>query len=366
MNPEPIRVLHLEDSHDYAKLVRSFLTKEGMVTEITPTLAGALESIRRRPPDVVLMDLHVLDATGSEILEAVARVLPQGIPILPLTSSENEEKALGLLSLGAQDYLQKEQITQQALARVIRYSLERKKHEVELADLREKLARGEKMGTLGTLVAGLAHELNNPLAVVQGYTEMLLQGETLPGQKDKLETVLEESRRCADLIRQLLEFSRGREMRKEEMDLHSLLERLIHLLHDRIASQEVRVVTRFHAGDIRLLADPHQMLEVFTRIFDNALKVLRSEPAAVITLTTFIKGAVACVSIEDNGEGIDPEKLGRVFDPFFSTRDVGKGLGLGLPLAYGIVSRHGGTIRAENAQPHGARILVELPLNPAP
>ena len=363
MPPDLIRVLHLEDSEDYAELVGNFLSKEGMITEVTPTLEGALESIGRRPPDVVLMDLHVLDAKGSEILEAISRVLPPGIPILPLTSSEDEGKALGLLSLGAQDYLQKDQINQRVLARVIRYSLERKRHEGELAALREKIARGEKMGTLGTLVAGLAHELNNPLAVVQGYTEMLLQENPSAAQKDKLETVLEESRRCADLIRQLLEFSRGKDMRKEDIDLHALLERLIHLLHDRIGAQSVRLTTEFQAGPLHMVADPHQMLEVFTRILDNALKALRSKAAPAILVRTQVVEGTARVTIEDNGDGIDPSHLSRIFDPFFSTRAVGQGSGMGLPLAYGIVSRHGGTIRAENVQPHGARFIVELPVS---
>lgn len=362
MNPQGLRVLHFEDSPDYSALIGSFLHKEGMTYRNAPTLAKGLEEIQKEAPDVVLLDLQLIDAQGIDVINAVVQSLPESVPILPLTSSEDEARARSFLSQGAQDYLMKDQMTQKSLARVILYSIERKKHESEVATLREKIARGEKMSTLGTLVAGIAHELNNPLAVVQGYAEMLLAEDFPPQHKEKLEAIHAEATRCGALIRQLMDFSRGRDMKKEAVDLNALLTRLVKLMSGRLESHRLVFKGDPVMGGVSIQADPNQLLDVFTRIVDNAILAVKDEIDPKIVMSTRLVAPKAVIRIEDNGPGVDAEKLPRLFDPFFSTKDVGKGMGMGLFIAFGIISRHGGSIRAENIRPQGLAIVVELPV----
>lgn len=364
MARQGLRVLHLEDSPDYSALIGAFIHKEGMSYHGVSTLAEGLAEIRREAPDVVIVDLHLLDAVGVDVVDAVLKALPGNVPILPLTSSEDELKASSFLSLGAQDYLLKNQINQKALARVIHYSIERKKHESEVAALRERIARGEKMSTLGTLVAGIAHELNNPLAVVQGYAEMLLAEELPPPQKEKLQAIFEESTRCGVIIRQLMDFSKGHDMARQSVDLHALLRRLMQMMGDRLGSGRLRFEGDPALEGMVLTADPNQLLEVFTRLLDNAILAVRDAEDPGVIVSTSLSGSTASIRFADNGSGVEPDQLSRLFDPFFSTKDVGKGMGMGLFVSFGIISRHGGTIRAENLKPSGLAIIVELPAGP--
>jgi signal transduction histidine kinase/ActR/RegA family two-component response regulator len=232
--------------------------------------------------------------------------------------------------------------------------------EVEQLRLREELGRAERLRSLGTLVSGVAHELNNPLAAILGFSE------TLPGaseEKERLraaEVIREQALRCRRIVRGLATFSGQETEVRERIELEKLLERVVQGF--RFELERSRVSVQIDAPDAlpRLNGDRYALEQLFTNLLANALQVSPADSSVRITLR--MEHEHLAVTLRDEGPGIPPETLPRLFDPFFTTKPPGQGMGMGLAVAHGIARSHGGTIRAENAFPRGAAFVVELPL----
>jgi PAS domain S-box-containing protein len=232
--------------------------------------------------------------------------------------------------------------------------------------LQLQLIQSEKMAALGQLVSGVAHELNNPLTSVIGYTQLLL---SLPAKdphvSQTLEIINREAERTRRIVNNLMSFSRQHKPSWTAVDLNELLNRSLEL-----RAYEMRVsniVTRTDYGAIpNVPGDEHQLQQVFMNVIVNAEQAMRLvNKSGVLSIKTQVReldGAeFVQVSISDNGPGIQPEHLDRVFEPFFTTKPVGMGTGLGLSISYGIVKEHGGRFTVESEPGRGARFLVELP-----
>jgi two-component system NtrC family sensor kinase len=232
----------------------------------------------------------------------------------------------------------------------------------DAALLQAKLAHSEKMATIGRLVSGVAHEVNNPLAAILGFTDLLLENPEMPASaREDLQIILQETQRTKEIVQDLLRFARQRPTQREPVQVNTVLRQTIKLRGYDFASHGVELVEEFDEGIGETLGDAQQLQQVFLNILNNAYDAIQeSGNHGRIRIATKPAGDSIEVTFVDNGTGVnDPE---RIFDPFFTTKQAGKGTGLGLSICYGIVRAHGGEILCwKNAGGSGSTFLVRLP-----
>ncbi len=243
---------------------------------------------------------------------------------------------------------------------VLRDLSERRRSEQERAHLQERLAQSARMESLGRLVSGVAHELNNPLAAILTFSEELLAEQPAPAAQEALGTILSQARRARVVVRDLLSFVRRREERRESSDLPALVERTVRAFSADLQHHQVRLSLTVEPGLPLLTCDPQGIEQVVTNLLDNAV---RAAPGGEVSLRVGRQDNGIAVTVEDSGPGIPTDVLPRVFEPFFTTRGTGEGTGLGLSVSLGIVQQHGGTLTAENRPGgSGARFTAWVPL----
>ncbi len=233
----------------------------------------------------------------------------------------------------------------------------------DAADLQAKLMRTEKMAALGQLVSGVAHEVNNPLAAIVGFTDLLLENPTIPEEaKEELRVILEEAQRTRMIVQNLLSFARQMPAQREPVQVNSVLRQTLKLRAYDFANHGVELTERYEEELPLLVGDPHKLQQVFLNILNNAYDALQeTRRRGKIEIATLHRDGHLEISFRDNGPGIS--HLERIFDPFFTTKEVGKGTGLGLSICYGIVRAHGGEITAgNNPDGVGCAIRVRLPI----
>ena len=240
--------------------------------------------------------------------------------------------------------------------------------EAERAALRERLTQSEKLASLGQFVAGIAHEMNNPLQGVMGHLELLIEmNDAARPVKRELKLIFQEADRAAKIVRNLLVFAGSHRIARRRTQIDRILTRAIASRKTHLARADIRVVRRQGDRLPAVLCDPLHLQQAFLNILINAEHaVIQGGRARRIEITTSSPRTRTSVVIRfrDHGPGIPPEVMPRIFDPFFTTREVGQGTGLGLAITYGIVQEHGGTITARNADAGGAIFEIALPVNP--
>jgi len=233
----------------------------------------------------------------------------------------------------------------------------------DAALLQAKLAHSEKMATIGRLVSGVAHEVNNPLAAILVFTDLLLENPEVPGSaREDLQIILQETQRTKDIVQDLLSFARQRPVQRELVQVNSVLRQTIKLRSYDFASHGVEVVEDFEEALAAALGDSQQLQQVFLNILNNAYDAVQEAgQRGRIKIHTRRQAEMIEVAISDNGTGIsDPQ---RIFDPFYTTKQVGKGTGLGLSICYGIVRAHGGEIQCwNNEEGPGSTFVVRIPV----
>jgi PAS domain S-box-containing protein len=237
--------------------------------------------------------------------------------------------------------------------------------EAERAALRERLTQSEKLASLGQFVAGIAHEMNNPLQGVLGHLELLIDmTEAARPVKRELKQIFQEADRAAKIVRDLLVFTGSHRIARQKVAVDRILTRAIASRRAQLKAAEIKIVRKQGEKLPPLFCDPAHMQQAFLNILINAEHaVLEGGQAKRIEVTTSFKrpNKRVVVTIRDCGPGVAADVLPKIFDPFFTTKDVGQGTGLGLAITYGIVQEHGGTITAGNARDGGAVFQIELP-----
>jgi len=241
--------------------------------------------------------------------------------------------------------------------------------EVIVHERTERLLQSEKIATMGSLLAGVAHELNNPLAVVLGQTHLLRESVQEPRIAVGIEKIMTGAERCVRIVRNFLALARQETPERTQVGLNGVVEDSVELLAYELRNDNVEVVLRL-ANDLPILwADGHQLQQVLVNIITNAHHAVRQRPAdaRMISITTWSDGVLQVhVEIADTGPGIPSEIRGRIFEPFFTTKPVGQGTGLGLSLCRGIVDEHGGTITVESEPGQGTTFKMTLPVTVRP
>lgn len=225
-----------------------------------------------------------------------------------------------------------------------------------------QLVQSEKLSAVGEFVAGVAHELNNPLAAVMGFSELLKNADVDEKHRRHLDFIFKSAMRCKKIVQSLLSFARRHQPERKPVSVNKLIEEVLEIVAYQLRTSNVAVDTKFAADLPQVLADGHQIQQVVLNLVNNARQAIEAhQDSGRITITTQFAAQFIRIAVTDNGPGISPENLKRIFDPFFTTKEVGKGTGLGLSLCYGLIKEHGGNITVTSEPGHGATFTIELP-----
>ncbi len=227
----------------------------------------------------------------------------------------------------------------------------------------EKIKQSERLAMIGRLASGIAHEINNPLGSILLFSRLLLQKAPSEGlQRENLERIERETRRCQHIVQGLLDFARTREPNVEPVNMNTIVDKTINLFENQPMFHNVQVVKQYQEDLPDLLADPDQIMQVFANIIMNAVDAMNSQGTLTIETSEIEDQHNVEIRFSDTGSGIPPEAMDKVFDPFFTTKDVGRGTGLGLSVSFGIVEGQGGTIIVHSTIGKGSMFIVSLPI----
>jgi two-component system NtrC family sensor kinase len=243
----------------------------------------------------------------------------------------------------------------------------------ERKSLQEQLLQSAKLAAIGELISGVTHEVNNPLAVVIGYSEMLLSESEINSEaKEAVRSIHGEAERAKKVIQNLLSFARKHSPQKEVIQVNDILEKTLGLTDYEMRKNGVKIMRDLDPELPETVGDPNQLQQVFLNIIINAQHAMTDMPdERRITVRTRLKDkpgvssagtpSVIEIAFEDNGPGIPENIVKKIFDPFYTTKPKGKGTGLGLSVSFGIIRDHGGTIQVKPNEERGVTFYIEIP-----
>lgn len=235
--------------------------------------------------------------------------------------------------------------------------------------LQESLIQAEKLATLGELIAGIAHELNNPLSSVVGHAQLLRMEETDPKKAVRAERIIQAAQRATRIVRNFLTVVRKHRPEQVAVSVNDVIAKTVELFAYQLRVSNVEIETVLAPDLPQITGDPHQLQQVILNLLNNATQAImgyRNHGRVRIATELSPDRSTIRINVADNGPGILPEHLSRIFEPFFTTKPAGVGTGLGLALIKGIMTEHGGTITVESTPGHGATFLITLPVTTPP
>src|SRR5213594_4393447 len=372
------RILIVDDELANVRLLERLLQQTGYRNLVTTTdprqVRGLYDELH---PDLILLDLMMPHLDGVAVMGELAIPAEAYVPILVLTADVTMAAKQRALAAGAKDFLTKPFDRIEVLLRIknlldtrfLYLELERQNRSLEaiVAERTQRLLQSEKVATMGSLLAGVAHELNNPLAVLTGHAHLLREGakdESLAARAEKIRAAAD---RCARIVRNFLALARQQPPERRDVRLDQVVQEAVELLAYELRTSNVEVVPEL-AGDLPVVwADAHQLHQVVVNLLANAHQAMRHMDAGRrITIRTRLERERLLLEVIDTGPGIPAEIQSRIFEPFFTTKPQGEGTGLGLSLCRRTLEEHGGTITVESEVGHGATFRLELPVVACP
>ncbi len=229
--------------------------------------------------------------------------------------------------------------------------------------MRAQLAQADKLASIGELSSGIAHEINNPLGVILGFTQLMMRNRKEDSHiYTDLRTIQKHTRHCKTIVEDLLNFARTSKPKKELCNIHDIINEVIHFIQQHTNTDEVRIETAFDADIEPLLLDEKKIKQVFINLIMNARYAVDTQGAITVKTRKDPLFDNVVIQVIDNGSGIEKKNIERIFDPFFSTKPTGEGTGLGLSVSYGIIKNHGGFVDVESESGKGTTFTVKLPM----
>src|SRR5581483_4313669 len=229
-------------------------------------------------------------------------------------------------------------------------------------EMRLRLMESDRLAAIGELVAGVAHEVNNPLSSISAFAQLLLRdGGLTAAQRESIDVIRAETVRASQVVKDLLAFARRSDASREPLDINGLLSRTLRLRGYQLTSNKIHLETDLAPELPPVLGDARQLQQVFLNLFTNAIQAMTTLGGGTLFVTTREDGARVSIETRDTGPGIPDYARARIFEPFFTTKPEGEGTGLGLSVSYGIITAHGGTIEVVDTSPAGTTFRVSLP-----
>jgi signal transduction histidine kinase len=364
MMEKKISVLIVEDNPADAELLELELLKGGFTprilrVETAPAMQAALEA---DDFDLILSDYRMPRFTGLHALELL-KASGKDIPFILISGSAGEEVAVNAMKAGAHDFFTKGRVA------LLLSAIERELREAELRSIAreqlEQLHRNEKLAALGTLLAGVAHELNNPLTVIMHQAALLQRVLKDDPRQLRADTIMEAVGRCSRIIRNFLALARHEPPRRMSVSINDVVREVMELVAYGLRVDGVDVELDLVEPLPRVSADPQQLQQLVINLVNNAQYALHSRTGArrlILRSEVDASGSGVVLQVKDNAGGIPAEIRSRIFDPFFTTKPIGQGTGLGLSLCHGIVSAHKGTIELSSETEGGTTFVITLPV----
>ncbi|MBE0431493.1 MAG: response regulator [Dehalococcoidia bacterium] len=365
MSSKTISTLLIEDNPGDRRLIREMLAEASSMTfdvRYADRLQAAVEYLSQNRVDVILLDLGLPDSQGLETLKKVYAQASE-LPIVVLTGLNDEMIGVQAVNEGAQDYLIKGQVDTHLLCRAVRYALERKQAEQRERRLQLQLNLSNRLASLGLMVEGIAHEINNPLTSVIGFAQMLAYDDIPESAREDARRISDNAQRVADIMKNLLTFARQQKLQRTYVNANDLVLAALEMRGQPIKDSNISVTTRLDSALPPTMADASLLQQAFLNLIVNAETEMKlAHGKGNLLIMTEQTSDMIQISFTDDGPGIAPANLVHLFDPFFSTRGVGQGAGLGLSVCYGIVTEHNGRIDVKSQLGQGSVFTVELPV----
>jgi signal transduction histidine kinase len=368
-----IRLLLVDDEDYFRQTLFKRLAKRGLIVDQAADGNECLSILQKKAMDVVVLDIKMPGPSGIEVLRQIRNHYPTTEVILLTGHATTADGVEGIKS-GAFDYLSKPIELEHLFNKIIQaydkiQRLEAEHQEAEYRkQMEQRMIAAERLASLGILAAGVAHEINNPLAIISESTGWMRQLFNKEGMKDvprrddmikALDKVEKSVERASRITHQLLGFAGKSEPAVSEVSLAELAEEAIRLVTHEIHNRDIKIVRQIEPALGPLQSDPYQLRQVLMNLLTNAIHSVKS--AGSITIAREDLGDSQVITVSDTGQGIPRENLAKIFEPFFSTKPPGEGTGLGLFVSRGIVEKLGGTIAVESQIGLGARFSIRLP-----
>ena len=370
---KPIRLLLVDDEDHFRQTMAKRLAKRGLECDQAANGNECLSILEKKGIDVVVLDVKMPGMSGIEVLQNINATYPK-IEVILLTGHATTFDGIEGIKSGAFDYLMKpielEHLYNkiiQAYDKIQRITAEQKEAEYR-KQMEQQMIATERLASLGTLAAGVAHEINNPLAIIResaGWMQQLFARDELKDMPrrddfakalDKMEKSVE---RASRITHQLLGVVGKSESTVSEVDLNELAEEAIRLITHEIKNRDIEIIRRMEPSLGSIQSDPYQLRQVFLNLLTNAVHAIKS--TGTITIAIKDAGDSRMITISDTGGGIPRENLDKIFEPFFSTKPPGEGTGLGLFVTRGIIEKLGGSIEVDSKVGLGTGFSVRLP-----
>ncbi len=373
MTDGPLTILLVEDNPGDARLLRETLRvsscSRASLVHVSD-LGEGMERLAAGGIDCVLLDLGLRDSEGLGTFSAV-RAHAADLPIIVLTGLDDQALAERAVREGAQDYLVKGQVEGELLCRSIRYAIERKRADRSLREMEKRGKSQEKLASLGQVAAGIAHEIRNPLSGLNIYLSMLSQlvseGRGMDAEtRDRATAVVAQlqsaSGKIAAVIKRVTDFTKPTKLKLVPVDVNAAVAEALALSRAFLSKQRVQVATALEEGLPRVLADLPMIEQVVVNLLVNAAQAMeKSEGLREIRVSSFRDGDDVVVSVADSGPGVAVALREKIFDPYFTTRSDGSGIGLAI--CQRIVLDHAGTLTVGTAALGGAEFRMALPVH---
>jgi len=368
-----IRLLLVDDEDDFRQTLSKRLAKRGLAPDQAANGNECLSILNKKAMDVVVLDVKMPGMSGIEVLQNITDNYPKTEVIL-LTGKATASDGVEGIKSGAFDYLTKpielEHLFNkilQAYEKIQRLDAEQKEAQYR-KQMEQQMIVTERLASLGTLAAGVAHEINNPLAIIResaGWMRQLFEKDELkdvPRHEDfvkALDKVEKSVERASRITHQLLGFVGKSESAVAEVNLTEVAEEAIQLITHEAQNRDIKIIRQMEPSLNSIWSDAYQIRQVLLNLLTNAIHAVNFD--GTITIAVEDVGDSQVITVSDSGQGIPRENLDKIFEPFFSTKPPGQGTGLGLFVSRGIIEKLGGTVEISSKIGQGARFCIRLP-----
>lgn len=382
-------IVIIDDDNNILELTSLILSKSGFNVYRANCAYEGFEQIASHSPELVLLDYMMPDMDGLAALQRIKSHFPDTYVIM-LTGKGSEELAVESMKSGASEYilkpfnnrnlverlenvlrireielqnreLQKQQ--ENLLYEIEQWNLELQKRVREkseaLHNAQEEIAQSEKLAAMGYLSAGMAHEIRNPLNSISLFIQLMHQTTTEPDQLEYQAKILKEVDRIDTIIRRLLDASRRTRSISPNVQINLVIDKALDAFHPQIETRKIQVIRKYHCVPSPITADPEDLEQIFTNLFLNSVDAMGH--GGILEIEILERDNRVIVRVTDSGQGIPEEVLPNIFEPFFSTKN--RGTGMGLPVAQRIAGMYEGSMAVENSSSEGTTFRLEFPIS---